>query len=72
MKTVAEFFLEWEFDQLRNSQNITEMDYFSWRLVFDYWIKGTERRRIKEIETPIFVKLLELEFPEEMVEIFKL
>ena len=45
---------------------ITESDYFQWRLVFSYWIRSYQRQRIREITSPAIIKLLKLEFPEEM------
>jgi len=54
-------------------EGITEpayFKYFKWRLLFAYWIRSDQRERIREINSPAIIKLLKLEFPEEMNQIY--
>lgn len=46
-------------------------DYFKWRVVFAYWIKGDQKERIRDIKAVEILNLLKLEFPIEMNEIIK-
>jgi hypothetical protein len=45
--------------------------YVEWRSIFAYWIKGSDKERIKKIKTPKFIELLKLEFPNETRELFE-
>jgi hypothetical protein len=46
--------------------------YFEWRPVFAYWIKGSDKERIKEIiQTTEIIEMLKLDFPNETRELFK-
>jgi hypothetical protein len=77
--TVSESFLQWESLFNRNSRNpmflsnFEEEDekvkYLEWRLVFAYWIKGSEKDRIKEIKNRKFIEMLKLDFPDETREL---
>jgi hypothetical protein len=75
--TVAESFLQWEylFNRNRGNPMFEEEDakvkYFEWRSVFAYWIKGSDKERIKEIQTPEFIEMLKLDFPNETRELFE-
>ena len=51
---------------------ITECEYFKWRLFFAYWIKSDQKKRIREITSPAIIELLNLEFPGEMNQIFQI
>ena len=48
---------------------LTNFQYFKWRLVFSYWIQSNQRQRIREINSPAIINLLKLEFPGEMNQI---
>jgi hypothetical protein len=48
-----------------------EFLYFEWRPVFIYWIKGSDKERIKEIKTPEIIEMLKLDFPNETRELFQ-
>lgn len=65
-KPVADFFLKQE---QMEPKDLTECDYFEWRLVFSHWIKGDQKERIREIISPAIIKMLRLEFPLEMKKI---
>lgn len=66
--TVAEYFLEHESRMKNNGRELNEINYFDWRLAFDYWIKvkGDQMERIKEIQSPLIIEMLKLDFPNEM------
>lgn len=54
------------------SETETEMnsvDFFEWRNIFSFCIKGDQRERIREIRSPAIIKMLRLEYPEQMNEI---
>jgi hypothetical protein len=77
--TVSESFLQWESLFNRNSRNpmflsnFEEEDekvkYLEWRSVFAYWIKGSEKDRIKEIKNRKFIEMLKLDFLDETREL---
>jgi hypothetical protein len=79
--TVAESFLQWEYLFNRNRGNPmfpsifeeedAKVKYLEWRSVFAYWIKGSDKEKIKEIQTPEFIKMLKLDFPNETRELFE-
>lgn len=65
-KTVAEYFLEHELSIMKNGRLMDEVDYFDWRWAFAYWIKSSEKERIREIQSPKLIEMLKLEYPVEM------
>jgi hypothetical protein len=80
--TVAESFLQWEslfmtypsiFEEEKDEPEKKDFDvkYFEWRSVFAYWIKGSDKERIKEIQTPEFIEMVKLDFPNETRELFE-
>jgi hypothetical protein len=78
--TVGKSFLQWEslnrtsllFRLGLEDKEEVEVKYFEWRSVFAYWIKGSDKERIKEIETHEFTEMLKLDFPNETRELFGL
>jgi hypothetical protein len=80
--TVGESFLQWESLFIEDRTSIlfslgfleledAKVKYFEWRSVFAYWIKGSDKERIKEIKTPEFIEMLKLDFPHETRELFE-
>jgi hypothetical protein len=79
--TVAESFLQWESLFNRNRGNPmfpsifeeedAKVKYLEWRSVFAYWIKGSDKEKIKEIQKPEFIEMLKLDFPNETRELFE-
>jgi hypothetical protein len=59
-------FLRWERTQVRS-----EFLYFEWRPVFAYWIKGSDRNKLKQIKTREIIEMLKLDFPDEAKKLFK-
>jgi hypothetical protein len=81
--TVGESFLQWESLFIEDRTNIlfslgfleledAKVKYFEWRSVFAYWIKGSDKERIKDIKSPEFIEMLKLDFPHETRELFGL
>jgi hypothetical protein len=62
-RSVAQCYLNWELELKRK---VTDFEYFQWRLVFDYWIKGDQKQRIREIRSPAIINMLKIEFPAEI------
>jgi hypothetical protein len=62
-KSVADFFFEWESSSFLN---ISQFDFFKWRLAFSYWIKSDQKNRLREITCSVILKMLRIEFPVEM------
>jgi hypothetical protein len=69
--TVSHYFLPWESDfNINRRGKSAELIYLEWRSIFAIWIKRSDKGRIKEIQTPEFIKLLKLDFPDETRELF--
>jgi hypothetical protein len=64
---VSSCFLDWEW----TPQVWGEFLYFEWRPVFAYWIKGSDRNKLKQIKTPEIIDMLKLDFPDEAKNLFK-
>jgi hypothetical protein len=62
-KSVAEIFLKQDYG------NMTEIDYFKWRLALNYWMKGDQRNRIAQIRSPAIIKMLRFDFYDEIIEL---
>jgi hypothetical protein len=58
---VSSYFLIWEGSPLVWGKFL----YFEWRPFFAYWIKGSDKERIKEIQTPKIIDILKLDFPDD-------
>jgi hypothetical protein len=80
--TVGESFLQWESFFIEDRTSIlfslgfleledAKVKYFEWRSVFAYWIKGSDKARIKDIQTTEFIEMLKLDFPHETRELFE-
>jgi hypothetical protein len=77
--TIGESFLQWEYLFNRNRGNSMALSilddvrvkYVEWRSVFAYWIKGSDKERMRKIETPKFIELLKFDFPNETRELFE-
>lgn len=70
VKLVHQYFLDFEATCLSLDMGFNRSDYFRWRVVFTYWIKNQEHKNlILEINSPAIIEMLEMEFPEEMVQI---
>jgi hypothetical protein len=63
---VSSYFLRWEGSPLVWGKFL----YFEWRPFFAYWIKGSDKERIKEIKTPEIIEMLKLDFPDEAKKLF--
>jgi hypothetical protein len=63
---VSSYFLRWEGCPLVWGKFL----YFEWRPFFAYWIKGSDKERIKEIKTPEIIEMLKLDFPDEAKKLF--
>ena len=64
--SVADHFLRMQYV---NRSELNEDDYFEWRPVITYWIKGAEKEKINEITSPTIIRLLKLDFPIDMRQI---
>lgn len=69
-KTVAQCFLEVERSAINYLGEIKETDYIEFRPALSYWINGDQRERITEIRSPIIIRMLRLDFPDQMKKIF--
>jgi hypothetical protein len=63
---VSSCFLDWE-----RTQGWGKFHYFEWRPVFAYWIKGSDRNELKQIQTREIIEMLKLDFPDEAKKLFK-
>ena len=57
-KTVAQYYFDCQIGSRKMSRDMGETDNFKWRLAFSYWIKSDQKERIREITSPVIIKIL--------------